>query len=75
MIKTERFQFQFQFIYSKKCLLYTPKKQKQKENRKVNPDQPQHLRRDLLRHVKVGLGSQTSRRKDQDVMQVFEKYS
>jgi hypothetical protein len=38
----------------------------------VNSDQPQHLRRDLLRRAKVGLGSQTSRREDQDVMQVVD---
>jgi hypothetical protein len=50
------------------------KNKNKNENRLVNPDQPEHLRRDLLRRAKVGPSSQAGCRKDQDVMQVFEKY-
>jgi hypothetical protein len=54
-------------------LLSKNKEQKQKENRIVNPDQLQHLRRDLLRRAKVGLSSQTSRRKDRKIEHRFIK--
>jgi hypothetical protein len=56
-------------------LLSKNKEQKQKENRLVNPDQLQHLRRDLLRRAKVGLSSQTSRRKDRkDRTSIYQRW-